>query len=658
MNVSELARRLRVSPAKLKDDLPKLGFDIGKKAIKVDDRLASKILAVYRKEMYAMEKRDKEMKKRAEIEEAISSTGKNIALPKQMTVRELANTLHISVPLLMTELMKNGILSAMNERLDYDTASIVAEDLGFTVTPLDEEGSGEGTVEASEKVKSALEKGVVQSRPPVVVVMGHVDHGKTTLLDAIRKTDVVAGEAGGITQHIGAYQVHHNDKALTFIDTPGHEAFRTMRSRGAKVADIAVLLVAADDGIKPQTKEALEIINGAGLPFVVAINKIDKPDADIEKVKGELGALNLIPEDWGGKTITVPLSAKSGDGIDKLLEMVLLVAELNQEKIVADPNARALGSVIEAHVDRGEGPVATLLIQNGTLRTGEVIVQDDFTIGKARVLKDHHGDTVEEATPAMPVRILGLKDAPEVGDVLEAGDPEATYETAKKKKQRQQIDITSLGEESHSPDQATVPMLIKSDVLGSLEAILESIAKLQHEDVRVQIIGKGLGNVTEADVMRAAATTDSFIGAFHVQISREVKELAEEQNVTIGEYDVIYDLITEVKRRMNERLKSELVRSDLGKGKVLAIFRQEPTRQIIGCAITEGLIKPKATVNVYRNDEYLGQGFLEKLQSGKEEVSEVAEGAQCGMQLKDAPKIEEGDRLEMYIEEEVKREIS
>jgi translation initiation factor IF-2 len=658
MNITELARKLKVSPAKLKDDLPKLGFDIGKKAIKVDDRLASKILAVYRKEMYAMEKRDKEMKKRAEIEDAISSTGKNIALPKQMTVRELANTLHISVPLLMTELMKNGILSAMNERLDYDTASIVAEDLGFTVTQLDTEGSGEGTIEAGEKLKTSLATGVVQSRPPVVVVMGHVDHGKTTLLDAIRKTDVVASEAGGITQHIGAYQVHHNDKTLTFIDTPGHEAFRTMRSRGAKVADIAVLLVAADDGIKPQTKEALEIIKGANLPFVVAINKIDKPDADVEKVKGELGALNLIPEDWGGSTITVPLSAKSGDNVDKLLEMVLLVADLNQDKIVADPNARALGSVIEAHVDRGEGPVATLLIQNGTLRTGEVIVQDDLSIGKARVLKNHLGETITEAGPAMPVRILGLKDAPEVGDVLEAGDAEVEYEVAKKKKQRQQVDITSLGEESHSPDQATVPMLIKADVLGSLEAILESIAKLQHEDVRVQLIGKGLGNVTEADIMRAAATTDSFIGAFHVQIPREVKELAEEQNVTIGEYDVIYDLIAEVKRRMNERLKAEIVRTDLGKAKVLAIFRQEPTRQIIGCAVTEGLLKPKATVNIYRNDEYVGQGYLEKLQSGKEEVTEVAEGAQCGMQIKDAPKIEDGDRFELYIEEEVKRTIS
>lgn len=658
MNLSELARKLRVSPAKLKDDLPKLGFDIGKKAIKVDDRLASKILAVYKREMYAMEKREKEQKQRTEIQDAISATGKNIALPKHMTVRELANSLHISVPLLMTELMKNGILSSMNERLDYDTASIVAEDLGFTVTLNDIEGTGEGTVESGEKLRAVLEKGVVQSRPPVVVVMGHVDHGKTTLLDAVRKTNVVASEAGGITQHIGAYQVMHNGKSMTFIDTPGHEAFRTMRSRGAKVADIAILLVAADDGIKPQTKEALEIIKGAQLPFVVAINKIDKPDADVERVKGELGALNLVPEDWGGNTITVSLSAKSGEGVDKLLEMVLLVAEMNQEKIVADPNARALGSVIEAHVDRGEGPVATLLVQNGTLHAGEMIVQDDVQMGKARMLKDHLGQSVEFAPPSMPVRILGLKEAPEVGDVLEAGDSNLEYRIAKKKKQRQQVDITSLGEESHSPDQATVPMLIKADVLGSLEAILESIAKLQHPDVRVQLIGKGLGNVTEADVMRATATTDAFIGAFHVQVPREVKELAEEQNVTIGHYDVIYDLMAEVKRRMNERLKSEIIRTDLGKAKVLAIFRQEPIRQIIGCAVTEGLIKPKATVNIYRNDQYIGQGFLEKLQSGKEEVTEVAEGAQCGMQIKDAPKLEEGDRFEMYIEVEHKRQIT
>lgn len=657
MNLSELARRLKVSPGKLKDDLPKLGFDIGKKAIKVDDRLASKILAVYQKQMHAMEKRDKELKKRAAIEEAISTTGKDVALPKELTVRELAETLHVSVSLLMTELMKNGILSSMNERLDYDTASIVAEDLGFSVSRADDAGSGAGTEDAGQKLRTVLNNAVVQTRPPVVVVMGHVDHGKTTLLDAIRKTNVVAGEAGGITQHIGAYQVVHQDKPITFIDTPGHEAFRAMRSRGAKVADIAILLVAADDGIKPQTKEALEIIKGAGLPFVVAINKIDKQDADIERVKGELGALNLIPEDWGGSTIVVPISAKGNLGIDKLLEMVLLVAELNQDKIVADYTASALGSVIEARVDQGEGPVATMLVQNGILRAGDIIVHGDYLIGKARVLKDHLGKTVAEATPSTPVRILGLKEAPEVGDVIEVGDPNIEYSLPKKKKQRRQFDVGMGGEDVASTDQAVVPIFVKADVLGSLEAILESLSKLAHPDVRVQIIGRGLGNVGEADIMRAAASAGTLVAAFNVQVSREVEELAEEQGVVIGKYSVIYELITEAKKRMNEKLKAEVVRTELGKAKVLAIFRQEAKLQIIGCAVTEGLIKPNAVVNIYRDGQYIGQGLLERMQSGKETVTEIAAGAEGGMQLKDAPKITEGDRLEFYIEVEHKRTI-
>src|SRR3989338_3674104 len=376
MNVSELARKLNVSPNYLRDMLPKIGFDVGRRAIKVDDRVAETILQKWPSLMRELEDRAVR-EKQAAIDQAIQEAPKEVQLPPYLTVREFAQALHLSLPLLMTELMKNGILSSVNERLDFDTASIVAEDLGFTVRRSSEAASEAGTVAIEEKIKPALaESKTVQPRPPIIVVMGHVDHGKTKLLDAIRHTNVVEGEAGGITQHIGAYQVEKNGKILTFIDTPGHEAFRAMRSRGAKVADIAILVVAADDGIKPQTKEALAIIQGSGLPFVVAINKIDKPEADAEKIKQELGAMNLIPEEWGGQTIIVPLSAKTGEGIDHLLEILVLVAELQKEIIVADPSARALGTVIEAHIDKGEGPVATLLGQNGTLRPGDLLIQE------------------------------------------------------------------------------------------------------------------------------------------------------------------------------------------------------------------------------------------------------------------------------------------
>jgi len=658
MNLSELARKLKVSPDVLRENLPKLGFDIGRKAIKVDDRVASKILKTYASSMRNMDNKFREEKKQAELEEAVAAASTGVSLPKELTVRELAQTLGISVPLLMTELMKNGILSSVNERLDFATASIVAEDLGFKVMEKGDVGTGEGTVGAAEKLKAALVGANVKDRPPVVVVMGHVDHGKTTLLDSIRKTDVAGKETGGITQHIGAYQVHHSGKVVTFIDTPGHEAFRTMRSRGAKVADIAILVVAADDGLKPQSKEALTIIKGAGLPYVVAINKIDKEDANIEKVKQELASIELLPEDWGGKTICVPISAKSGEGIDRLIEMVLLVAEMNNEKIVADPNARALGSVIEAHINPNEGPVATLLVQNGTLKKDDVLVHGDILVGKARMLKNYLGETVLEALPSMPVRILGLKEAPEVGDVLETGDPLKEYKIIKKKKLHNTGgNAVVKKQESGSGAEVVVPIVIKSDVLGSLEAIIESIDKFETEDARIQLISKGLGNVTEGDVQRAVAAEGAFIAAFRVLITREAKELAEELKVEIKSYEVIYDLIAGLKERLSAKLKPEIIHTDLGQGKVLAIFRQESKRQVVGIRVISGIVKKDARVKITRDGEVIGDSIVVRLQSGKEEVNEVASGADAGCEIKNVIKLVPQDQLEFYFEEEKKRII-
>lgn len=659
MNVSELARKLKVSPAVLLEQLPRMGFDVGKKAIKIDDRIAQTIVRKWSAFMRESEQKAKAEKKQAMIAEAIS-TSKELELPPYITVRELSNALHLSIPVLMTELMKSGILASVNERIDFETAAVVAEDLGFTVKGVAAgEASGEGTTGASEKLKEALKGSTtIQARPPVVVVMGHVDHGKTTLLDAIRRTEVAAGEAGGITQHIGAYQVEHDGKLLTFIDTPGHEAFRAMRSRGAKVADVAILVVAADDGMKPQTKEALTIIQGVGLPFLVAINKIDKEGANIERVKKELAEMNVLPEDWGGKIACVPISAKAGQNIDQLLETVLLVAELNAETIVADASASALGTVIEAHVDRGEGPVATLLVQNGTLRQGESLVHGDMMLGKVRVLRNHNFEPVEVAGPSTPVQIVGLKSAPEVGDILEVGDPNTDYKAPEKRRlKRTTGDITVTSEETEGTQQIVVPIIVKADMLGSLEAIIESVAKLEHPEVRVQIIGKGLGNITESDILRAAATTEALVAGFHVQVSREARDLADEQKVEIKAYDVIYDFLDDVKARMSSKLVPEIVRSMLGQATVLAIFKQEPKHQIVGVKITGGMVQTGMKAHILRKKESLGETMVETVRSGKETIREAVEGTECGLGLAGEVLVEVGDTIEFYREEEQRRSV-
>lgn len=658
MNVSELARRLKVSPSVLLDTLPKIGFDIGRKAIKVDDRVAQNIIRRWGLMTRELAKKEKAEKKEAEIAEAIGAA-KELELPPQMTVRELSNMLHLSIPLLMSELMKNGILASLNERIDYETAAVVAEDLGFAVKGMAGEATHEGTETATEKIKEALKSSMtISPRPPVVVVMGHVDHGKTTLLDAIRRTNVVAGEAGGITQHIGAYQVEHRDRLITFIDTPGHEAFRAMRSRGAKVADIGILVVAADDGIKPQTKEALKMIQGAGLPFVVAINKIDKPDANLERVKKDLAELNLLPEDWGGTTICVPISAKSGENVEQLLEMVLLVADLHRDAIVADATARALGTVIEARVDSGEGPVATLLVQNGTLNVGDTVVHGDMMLGKVRALKSHRGDVVTSAGPSTPVRINGLKMAPEVGDILESGDPNAEYRPPEKRRmKRTAADTTAAADESTTTAQMVIPLVVKADVLGSLEAILESVSRLDHPEVRVQIIGKGLGNITDGDVARAGAAAESLIAGFNVQVTKEAQDLASEQHVEIKHYTVIYDFLDDIKERMSAKLSPEVVRTVHGRGLVLAIFRQDPKRQIIGVRVQTGLVKSGMRIVVTRKDELLGEGVIEGIRAGKETIKEVADGSECGMEVSGLPPLEAHDTVEFFDEQTLKRHL-
>lgn len=658
MNITELARILRTTTQELKDKLPLMGFDIGQKAIKVDNRTAQKIIREWQgfiRRMDALAQKEKEQKLQ-ELKQ--SGPKKEIKIPNYITIRNFAEASEIPVNKILAELMKNGIFSSLNERIDFETAAIIGADLGLEVKL--EEKTGEETENREEKLKNILDKENISDmkfRAPVIVVMGHVDHGKTKLLDAIRTTDVVAGEAGGITQHIGAYQVSRKNKAITFIDTPGHEAFTAMRSRGAKIADIAILVVAADDGVKPQTIEAFRIIEAAKLPFIVAINKIDKPEANIEKTKQELAnQLNIIPEDWGGKIIMAPISAKDNTGIEELLDMILLTADMEAEKIKANPLAEAVGTVIESNINKGEGPVATVLVQNGTLRVGDMLKMNGTMYGKTRALKDYRGQSVLEAGPSTPVKIIGLKIAPEVGDVLEVG----IGEKVKMKKMQSALKEQPLAKKEEKEDDdkkiKKINLIIKSDVLGSGEAIEGSLAKIDLPELKVNIIKKGLGNITEGDVTQAEASHAQIIG-FNVKALPQVENLAREKGVAIKHYDIIYELINDIKAQILSLLEPEIKRVDLGRLKVLAIFRTEANSQILGGKVIEGKVEADSMIEVIRDKELVETGKLAKLQAGKQDVKEATADQECGIQYQGKPVIREGDILVIYKEEKIFRKI-
>ena len=678
MNISELARQLKVTASELFDKLPELGFDIGRRAIKVDDRIAQKIIEVWK----GQSKKEREMSQIAEIrgakiqsEESAVRKAVEIKVPLVITVREFADQLGLPINKVLAELMKNGVLASMNERIDFDTTAIVGEELGYKITVSETRTEDSSSYEEQKKLEEILkDRGQkVQSRPPVVVVMGHVDHGKTKILDAIRKTDVVAGESGGITQHIGAYQVTYHPKdekpvpepgivsrqsasrddfsnrKITFIDTPGHEAFTAMRSRGARVADIAILVIAADDSIQLQTKEAIKIIQAAGLPYIVAINKIDKPAADIEKVKQDLASLNLLPEDWGGQVITANVSAKEGTGIDDLLETVLLVADMEKDNIVADPNRPAIGTIIESHIDKGEGPVATILVQSGTLKIGDVLGLGRTLVGKVRMLKDYKGDNTASAWPGTPVKILGLKLAPEVGSILEVSqDVKSLSRNAKQHRLRQEKDYSTRAK---SADDETglkfINLIIKADVLGSVEAIIESLAKLETDKIKVKIIGKGLGIITESDVLKAEAAKAKILG-FHVKPAALVLNLARDKGVIIKYYEVIYHLIEDIQKDIVELKEKETVRKLIGKLEVLKIFRQEAKNMIVGGRVIEGGLLVCDTVIVMRGQQAIASGSVQRLECAKQPVDQVSSGQECGISFAGKPVIEVGDILEFY----------
>lgn len=654
MNITELSRILKVTPQELRDTLPQIGFDIGQKAIKIDQRLAQKIIQAWPLKIKQL---NESLKKEIQITQAKTPTAPLVAkIPRLITVKNFAETLKLPVSKILSELIKNGVFASMNEKIDFDTAMIIGEDLGFEII-LDENQTQETGFNATEKIKTSLEncdeKNLIP-RAPVIVVMGHVDHGKTSLLDAIRNTSVTSDEAGGITQHIGAYQVTRKNHAITFIDTPGHEAFTAMRSRGAKIADIAILVVAADDGVKPQTIESFNIIKTAQLPFIVAINKIDKDGADINRVKEELSTrLNIISEDWGGKIVCAPISAKKNQGITELLDMVLLAAEIDAKSMKADPSARAIGTIIESRVSKGEGPVATLLVQNGTLKIGDNLTSRGQDYGKVRALKNYRGELVKKADPSMPVRIIGLKAAPEVGDIIETYDAKKEKLKEVKKDVINKIDNFTRIDNSDEENIPKLNIILKSDVLGSSDAIEESLAKINTKKSKIKVTYKGLGNVTEGDVSKAEGTK-SLIVAFNVKINPAAAEIARAKNITVLSYNVIYHLIQEVQTRLSTIIKTEYERVDLGRLKVLGVFRTNAYGQIVGGKVLDGKIEARSKIEVLRDKNLIAAGKLIGLQSGKQNVPEIATGQECGLQYEGKPIIQANDILIFYKEQEVK----
>ncbi len=587
---------------------------------------------------------------------------KSVEIPASLTVRDLAERIEASPIDIIKQLMANGVMANINQQIDYDTAAIVIEEFGYEARPM-----VAPEAEADEKVEAPRWRRLIGDeapealvdRPPVVAILGHVDHGKTTLLDVIRETHVAEGEAGGITQHIGAYQIHHNDRIVTFLDTPGHAAFTAMRARGAQGADIAVLVVAADDGVMPQTREALAHARAAQVPIVVALNKIDRPNANAELVKQQLADIGLVPDDWEGDTMVVPVSAKDRTGIEDLIEAILLVADSSE--INANPEGAVFGTVVEAEISRSRGVVATLLVQNGTLRVGDALVVGT-THGKVRAMFDHQGNPLEEATPSMPVSVLGLSGVPSAGQLFRvvASDREArtivderVEETrAMEEAPRQIRSLDQISDAIRAGEIRELRLVVKSDVQGSLEPIVSSVDKLGSDEVKVKVLHAEAGNINENDVMLAAASEAIVIG-FNVVAEQAARLMADVENVDIRLYDVIYRLTEDVEKALKGLLEPEYERVLLGRAEVQAVFRISRVGNVAGCRMLEGLLRRNAMVSVVRDDQVIHEGTITSLKHEKEDVREIREGFECGVGIKGFDDFEVGDILESYAEEKV-----
>ncbi len=608
-------------------------------------------------------KRATSQKRGPKAQPQIKAKTGTIEIPSIISVKEFSEKCGLPVSDVIATLFKNGIMATINQQIDFDTAAVVATDLNVDVKMREKEVTSEDLFAGD--IKALLEeedKSVLKVRPPIVTIMGHVDHGKTKLLDYIRNANVVAGEAGGITQHIGAYQVEKKNKLITFLDTPGHEAFTSMRARGAKVTDIAILVVAADEGVKPQTIEALNHAKEAGVPIIVAINKIDKPNANIDKVKGELAEHELQSEDWGGKTIMVPVSAHTGEGIDDLLEMILLVAEM--EKLTANPKRMAVGTVVESHLDPSLGPIATILVNTGTLKVGDSIVVGG-TIGKIKTMQNHLGKALKDIKPSGAVRISGLAKVPKAGDILQAFKNEKVakerlVQIKELRRQKEEHEAGSMVERIVSQinmgDIKYLKLVVKADTKGSLEAILQALNKIKTDDVAVKAIHCGVGNISDTDVVMASASQALLVG-FHVTANVHVRKLAEKEHVDIKNYTIIYKLTEDVTAILSGMLEPEINVIELGKVEIKQIFLNKKKWVIIGCKVTEGKVTSDSMVRVMHDGELLYETKVESLKHVKEDVKELEKGSECGMRLATPRSVVEGDILEAFKIEKKERTL-
>ena len=596
-----------------------------------------------KKEMY---KHKEKLKSNTEVDE-------NIVLYKDgMTVNELAKELDVNGTDIIKKLMSLGLMISLNDHIDYDNAEIVALDYNKTL----KKESTQDITNFEELEIIDNEKDLVK-RPPIITIMGHVDHGKTTLLDYIRNSHVVDSEFGGITQHIGAYQIEHKGNKLTFIDTPGHAAFTEMRARGASVTDIVIIIVAADDGVMPQTKEAVDHARSAGVPIVVAVNKIDKPEANIERIYTEMAEINVTPESWGGDVPFINISAHTGEGIDLLLETLETISEVNEYK--ANPNRYAIGAVIESKVDKNIGGVASFLIQNGTLRIGDPVVVG-HSFGKIRTMKNDIGESIVEAGPSTPVEVTGINENPSAGDKFMAFETESEAKKVAEKrknieKSKYKKDVISLDDlfKKIEGGQKVINVVLKADVRGSEEAVKNALEKIEVKDVKVKVIRSGIGIITESDVVLANAS-DAIIIGFNVVPSHITKEIAKEYNVDIRLYTIIYKLVEEMELAMQGMLEPEYEEKIIGNVEIRKIFKFSKIGNIAGCYVTDGIVKNNSNVRIIRDGVVVSDDKIASLQKGKENAKEMKKGFECGITLENFNDIKEGDTLEVYELVEVK----
>ncbi|WP_435387679.1 translation initiation factor IF-2 [Flavonifractor hominis] len=596
---------------------------------------------------------EQEKMRRLQLEIA-KKTPLTVKIPDEIGVGELASRMKKTGAEVVKTLMKNGVMASLSDVIDFDTAAIIAEELGCKVEKEVIVTIEERLIDTAEDKEEDL-----LPRAPVVVVMGHVDHGKTSLLDYIRNAHVAAGEAGGITQHIGAYQVEVQGKPITFLDTPGHEAFTAMRARGAMITDVAILVVAADDGIMPQTVESINHAKAANIPIIVAINKMDKPEANPERIKEQLTKYELVPEEWGGETIICPISAKTGEGIDNLLDMVVLTAEMQELK--ANPNRSAHGAVIEARLDKGRGPVATLLVQKGTLHQGDVIIAGT-AVGRVRAMTNARGEKVTEAGPSVPVEIIGMSEVPGAGDDFHAVDDERmARELVEQRKHEQKmassapvgkVSLEDLFSQIKQGEMKDLNIIVKADVQGSAEAVKASLEKISNDEVRVRVIHCAVGAISESDVM-LATTSNAIIVGFNVRPDNNAKETAARNKVDMRMYRVIYDCINEIETAMKGMLAPKFKEVDLGRAEVRNVFRITGVGMVAGCYVTDGKMQRGANMRLLRDNIVIYDGSIASLQRFKDSVKEVAAGYECGITFEKFQDIKEGDVIEAFLMEQI-----